>query len=164
MTKVVEQDLYATLGVAPSASPAEIAAAFRAHAKASHPDRHGGDPAIADHFKALTNAYAILIRPEARAAYDRRRVASPGSAARPSHAPIFRTVRSARIALWSGVALVILGVAGMVLLSSVDTGDAGKTITLWLVVAKLVVCGAIIAGLALWRLRHSESDHRVTAQ
>jgi len=155
VAQVVERDLYATLGVAPSATPAEIAAAFRAHAKESHPDRHNGDPAIADHFKALTNAYAVLIRPETRAAYDRRRAAKSAAPkpASPMHA-LFSTERSARIALWSGVALVLFGIGGVVVLSSIDTGDAAKTITLWLVVAKLLICGAIIWGLAKWRLRH----------
>src|SRR5687768_17968960 len=73
--KPAETDLYSTLGVAPSATTTEIAAAFRAHAKESHPDRHGGDPARAERFKELTNAYDVLIRPETRAAYDRQRVA-----------------------------------------------------------------------------------------
>ena len=160
---MVERDLYATLGVAPSASSAEIAAAFRAHAKESHPDRHGGDPTAADHFKALTNAYAVLIRPEARAAYDRRRTANatPAKPESPAHA-IFTTERSARIALWSGIALVLFGLGGVAVLGSIDTGDAAKTITLWLVVAKLVICGAIIWGVAAWRLRHPRRGPGVT--
>lgn len=154
VAQVVERDLYATLGVAPTATPGEIAAAFRAHAKESHPDRHAGDPAIADHFKALTSAYAVLIRPDARAAYDRRREARvvPPKPESPLHA-LFKTERSARIALWSGVVLVLFGIGGVVALGSIDTGDAAKTITLWLVVAKLLVCGAIIWALGLWRIR-----------
>ena len=164
---MADTDLYATLGVAPSATAAEIAAAFRAHAKESHPDRHGGDVAIAEHFKALTNAYDVLIRPESRAAYDRRRSADTSSttpAARATEHTIFKTARSARIALWSGVALVLLGLGGVVLLASIDTGDTAKAITLWLVVVKLVACGAIIWGMAAWRLRQAETATSVTAK
>jgi len=166
--KLAETDLYATLGVAPSASTTEIAAAFRAHAKESHPDRHGGDPARAEHFKELTNAYDVLIRPESRAAYDQQRVARArgnglSASPAPQH-PIFRTARSARIALWAGVSLVIFGLAGIAVLASVDTGDATKAITLWLVVVKLVACGAILWGIASWRLRQPETPHSVTPQ
>ena len=162
----METDLYATLGVAPSATTDEIAAAFREHAKTFHPDRHGGDPELADQFKALTNAYAVLIRPSTREAYDRRRAGRSRSAgvAAPTHAPLFKTARTARMALWAGVALVLLGLAGAGAHTSIDTGDAAKTITLWIVVTKLVICGGILWGLGAWRLRQSKTAHRVTAQ
>lgn len=168
MPKLAETDLYATLGVSPSATTTEIAAAFRAHAKESHPDRHGGDPAKTEHFKALTNAYDVLIRPTSRAAYDRRRIALARgdtlSTSRATQHPIFKTARSARIALWAGVSLVIFGLAGIAVLASVDTGDAAKAITLWLVVVKLVVCGAILWGIAAWRLRQPGTSPSVTPQ
>jgi len=166
VTKVADTDLYATLGVAPTATTAEITAAFRAQAKDSHPDRHGGDPQIADHFKALTNAYAVLIRPATRAAYDRRRARSSSEdvAVAPTHPPLFKTVRNARIAFWAGVALMVFGLGGIAVLGSIDTGDAAKTITLWIVVVKLLICGAILAGLARWRIGHSNRGRPVTAQ
>ena len=167
MSKVVDTDLYAMLGVAPSATSDEITAAFRAYAKESHPDRHGGDPLVAEHFKAVTNAYDVLIRPARRAAYDRRRGTHPPGRPSPTgtrHQPIFKTERSARVALWSGVALVLFGLAGTALLGSIDTGDAPKTITLWLVVTKLIVCGAILWGAGVWRLRHPERAVSVTPQ
>ena len=167
MPRVLDTDLYATLGVAPSATSDEIAAAFRALAKEAHPDRHAGDAAIAEHFKALTSAYDVLIRPESRAAYDRRRSVGTPSATRsqPSTAhSIFKTTRSARIALWSGVGLVLLGLGGVGLLASIDTGDTAKAITLWLVVVKLVICGAILWGFARWWIRRSETPSRVTGQ
>jgi hypothetical protein len=159
----VEEDLYARLGVSPSASTNEIATAFRACAKTSHPDLHPGDAAVVEQFKALTRAYDVLTSPSQRADYDRHRAAAqqvrPRATTAPpragGHQPIFRTARSARAAAWLGVALFTLGTAGSVLLASVPTGDAPKTITLWLVVAKLLICGVILVVMGkvrLWKL------------
>ena len=158
MTRLaLDEDLYERLGVAASASTVEIAAAFRQRAKVMHPDLHPGDASAADRFKALTRAYDVLTRPDDRAAYDRRRAetaAQGRGAAAPKgsgHQPIFRTLRSARTALWSGVLLFVLGIAGCALLASVDTGDAAKAITLWLVVVKLVICGLVLWVAGVWR-------------
>jgi len=152
----LDEDLYARLGVGASASAEEIAAAFRAQAKAQHPDRHPGDASAAERFKALTHAYGVLTDPPRRAAYDRRRAAPTAAglstpAAPPQHA-VFGTPRRARIALWCGVALLAIGVASGVVLGSVDTGDAPKAITLWLVTVKLVICGVILWAFGTWRL------------
>jgi hypothetical protein len=154
---MVDGDLYERLGVEPAASVEQVTVAFRARAKRLHPDLHPDDPAVADEFKALTYAYNVLTNPDARAAYDRRRGATrpptvPVDATR-TREPVFKTLRSARIGLWSGVVLVTLGVVSGVVLTTVPTGDAGKTITLWLVVAKLLVGGAVLAAVAAWRLR-----------
>lgn len=157
-----DDDLYARLGVVPAASTAEITTAFRAHAKEQHPDRNPGDAATAEQFKLLTQAYDVLTRPELRAEYDRRRRADPTPAATtarstpPSvvrHEPVFKTPGRARAAKWGGVALLLVGIASGVLLASVDTGDGAKTITLWIVVVKLIVCGSILAGVGAWRLQ-----------
>jgi hypothetical protein len=154
-------DLYAELGVSASASTEEITAAFRVHAKELHPDRHPGDGKVAERFKALTHAYNVLGRPESRAAYDRRHTTGPAPARRPptpppvpspAHGSVFRTPARARAAVWGGVALCMLGIAAGVVLAGIDTGDSAKTITLWIVVVKLVVCGALLIGLGLWRL------------
>jgi hypothetical protein len=155
---VVDEDLYDRLGVDPSASPEEVTVAFRARAKRLHPDLHPGDAQVAERFKALTHAYNVLTDPVARATYDRRRVPAPRPPTAPvmetrQREPVFKTVRSARLALWSGVVLVTLGVASGIALTMVPTGDAGKTITLWLVVAKLVVGGVVLGAVAMWRLR-----------
>jgi DnaJ domain len=155
---VVDEDLYERLGIEPSASLEQVTAAFRARAKRLHPDLHPGDPAIAEQFKALTHAYNVLTDPVARATYDRRRLPAPRPPTAPaadtrSREPLFKTVRTARLALWSGVVLVTLGIVSGVVLTMVPTGDAGKTITLWLVVAKLLVGGAVLAAAAAWRLR-----------
>jgi DnaJ-class molecular chaperone len=61
-------DHYAILGLAPSASPAEIRRAFRRLALEYHPDRAGPDSTPI--FQRIADAYAVLAHPNARAAYD----------------------------------------------------------------------------------------------
>jgi hypothetical protein len=154
VSSAVVHDLYGRLGVAPSASTEEITIAFRARAKELHPDRNPGNSSVAEQFKELTNAYNVLTRSESRAKYDRHRVAPrAASVPRQGHEPIFKTPGRARAALWAGVMLFALGVASGALLANVDTGDGPKTITLWIVVAKLVVCGGALWGAGAWRLR-----------
>jgi hypothetical protein len=68
-------DYYARLGVRPSASAEEIRTAFRERARATHPDRNPGDPAAAERFQRVKEAYQVLRDPERRARYDDRRAA-----------------------------------------------------------------------------------------
>jgi curved DNA-binding protein CbpA len=58
--------LYDELGVAPSATAAEIGRAYRRRAKKAHPD-HGGDRA---EFERLAHAKAVLADPDRRRRYD----------------------------------------------------------------------------------------------
>lgn len=60
-------DLYAALGISRTATPEEIKSAYRAKAKATHPD-HGGDPQA---FQQVQMAYEVLADPDRREAYDR---------------------------------------------------------------------------------------------
>ena len=53
-------DPYSTLGVARSASEAEIKSAYRKLAKELHPDRNKDNPQAAEKFSAATNAYDLL--------------------------------------------------------------------------------------------------------
>ncbi len=62
-------DHYRTLGVAPTATAAEIRAAYRARSKRVHPDM-GGD---AEEFDRLQRAYRVLAEPTDRRRYDRER-------------------------------------------------------------------------------------------
>lgn len=72
-------DLYAVLGVAPTATQEQIRRAFRALMRRHHPDTRGsgatpgaganGDAA----FQRAVAAYAVLGDPQARADYDRTR-------------------------------------------------------------------------------------------
>jgi DnaJ-class molecular chaperone len=64
------KDYYKTLGVSRTATDKEIKAAYRKLAKVNHPDVNKGDPAAAERFKGITEAYAVLSDPEKRRRYD----------------------------------------------------------------------------------------------
>ncbi|NKQ58577.1 DnaJ domain-containing protein [Amycolatopsis sp. K13G38] len=68
-----ESGYYELLGVARDASIAEIKSAYRARARAMHPDA-GGSP---DEFHRLRQAYEVLSDPYSRADYDRGRAPVP---------------------------------------------------------------------------------------
>ncbi len=59
--------LYDTLGVAPTASAADIKAAFRKKASEAHPDREGGST---EAMAAINEAWTVLGDPERRKQYD----------------------------------------------------------------------------------------------
>ena len=65
------RDLYEVLGVARSASAADLKKAYRTLAQKYHPDKNPGDKASEEKFKEAANAYQILSDDEQRAAYDR---------------------------------------------------------------------------------------------
>ena len=71
-------DPYAVLGVSSSATPAEIAHAYRQKLRAQHPDTRttqagaGAAPVADEQLHRVLAAYAILRDPVRRAAYDRR--------------------------------------------------------------------------------------------
>jgi len=60
---------YQTLGVSRNASPAEIKRAYRARARASHPDHHP-HPDAARRFVEVQRAYQVLSNPARRRQYD----------------------------------------------------------------------------------------------
>ncbi|MBV0893005.1 DnaJ domain-containing protein [Paracoccus sp. Z118] len=70
-------DPYAALGVAKTASDAEIKKAYRRIAKTDHPDLNS-DPAAQDRFKAAAAAYDLLKDPEQRARFDRGEIDAQG--------------------------------------------------------------------------------------
>ncbi|MGK5691948.1 J domain-containing protein [Streptomyces sp. URMC 128] len=65
-------DLYAVLGVEPSATAETITSAFRARVRELRPDTHV-DAATAERFGEVREAYETLRDPALRAAYDRSR-------------------------------------------------------------------------------------------
>lgn len=78
------EDLYAVLGVAPSAQPVEISRAYRRLARALHPDARPDDPAAAARFARIGAAYRVLADSAQRARYDRlRRLAGEATPADP---------------------------------------------------------------------------------
>ena len=70
-------DLYQVLGVSPGASGEEITRAWRARARAEHPDARPRDTAAPARFRVLAEAYRVLGDPARRAAYDQARGHTP---------------------------------------------------------------------------------------
>jgi curved DNA-binding protein CbpA len=69
-------DPYAVLGVAPTATPAEITHAFRAKLRSLHPDTRS--TAVGDaELREVVAAYGLLRDPERRADYDRAAAPTP---------------------------------------------------------------------------------------
>jgi molecular chaperone DnaJ len=68
---VTKRCFYEVLGVARSASDADLKAAFRKLAMVHHPDRNPGDNDCEHRFKEINEAYEILKDGDKRAAYDR---------------------------------------------------------------------------------------------
>jgi molecular chaperone DnaJ len=81
---MAQRDFYAILGVASGATQDEIKKAYRKLAKKYHPDT-SKEPAAADRFKEISEAYTVLSDPEKRKQYDqmRRLGAFEGLGARP---------------------------------------------------------------------------------
>ncbi len=67
------KDLHAVLGVDENAGPEELRRAYLALVVKYHPDRNPGDSSAEDRFKDISQAYAILSDPAARARYERLR-------------------------------------------------------------------------------------------
>lgn len=92
-------DHYAVLGVARTATQAQIRTAYRRLARALHPDRNPGDPAAERRFKRVGRAYEVVGDPTRRAAYDQRlsrgRFAAPGTGGPASfsvdHGPVYHS-------------------------------------------------------------------------
>ena len=123
-------DYYAELGVPTDATPAEIAATYRALVKALHPDARPTDPAAAERFKRITVAYRVLADVERRRDFDERRahgLAPVAVAERPvtattPEAPPSR--RGARWAIIGGAACIVLGLAATTLIILLQRHDA----------------------------------------
>jgi DnaJ-class molecular chaperone len=64
------KEYYAILGLKENASPEEIRRAYRKLALHYHPDRNRGDAGAEERFKAISEAYGVLIDPEKRRMYD----------------------------------------------------------------------------------------------
>ncbi|TWD83036.1 DnaJ-like protein [Kribbella amoyensis] len=79
MTAPATQDLYALLGVAPTADGTELDHAFRVLARRLHPDLRTPD-ADSDAFQQVLAAYAVLRDPIARSDYDRGRASAAPAA------------------------------------------------------------------------------------
>ncbi|GGA52313.1 molecular chaperone DnaJ [Sphingomonas psychrolutea] len=76
-------DPYTTLGVARTATEAEIKKAYRKLAKELHPDKNKDNPKASDRFSAVTNAYDLLNDKDKRARFDRGEIDGDGNPASP---------------------------------------------------------------------------------
>jgi hypothetical protein len=131
------EDLYGELGVEQSASREEIATAFRARARELHPDANRGGTAAEERFKRVTRAYGVLSDPVQRARYDAGLLSAPrvasgtgrarAAATRPRPPPPAAPRFTRRIARWTvalSIVLVLLGIAAMAWVISLQRHDA----------------------------------------
>jgi molecular chaperone DnaJ len=63
-------DLYALLGLAPGATPADIKRAYRRLSRRYHPGINPGDKAAESLYQRISEAYETLVDPERRRSYD----------------------------------------------------------------------------------------------
>ncbi len=73
------RDPYQVLGVAKSASDAEIKKAFRNLAKKHHPDTHSGDETAKKRFQEISAAYDIVGDKDKRAKFDAGEIDASGN-------------------------------------------------------------------------------------
>jgi curved DNA-binding protein CbpA len=85
-----DKDYYDLLGVPREATEEEIRKAYRRQALEWHPDRRPGDPRAAEHFKEISEAYAVLINPARRREYDEAARAGAAGTFRHTQDEIFR--------------------------------------------------------------------------
>jgi DnaJ-class molecular chaperone len=76
-------DPYKTLGIARTATEADIKKAYRKLAKELHPDRNRDNPKAAERFSQVTNAYDLLSDKDKRARFDRGEIDGDGNPAAP---------------------------------------------------------------------------------
>lgn len=77
------RDPYSILGVARTASEADIKSAYRKLAKELHPDRNTENPKAAEKFSEATRAYDLLSDKSKRAQFDRGEIDAEGNPANP---------------------------------------------------------------------------------
>lgn len=77
------RDPYSTLGIARTASEADIKSAYRKLAKELHPDRNKDKPNASEKFSDITRAYDLLSDKAKRAQYDRGEIDADGNPANP---------------------------------------------------------------------------------
>ncbi len=79
------QDLYKILEISRDASSSDIKSAYRTLAKKYHPDTNNDNPEVAEKFKEVSAAYAILGDEGQRGRYDRGEIDESGAQVRKSN-------------------------------------------------------------------------------
>jgi DnaJ-class molecular chaperone len=87
-------DYYAALGLAPGATEDEIRRTYRRLALQWHPDRNPGNPRAEERFKEISEAYAVLVDPAKRAAWEAARRSGDGGRFTASREEVFRDLFS----------------------------------------------------------------------
>jgi curved DNA-binding protein CbpA len=85
-----DRDYYAVLGLGSQATEEEVRRTYRRLALEWHPDRNQGNPRAEERFKEISEAYAVLIDPTKRAAYDRARGTGKPAGFGPTREDVFR--------------------------------------------------------------------------
>jgi len=83
-------DYYAVLGLAPSATEEAIRRTYRRLALQWHPDRNRGDARAEERFKEISEAYAVLMDPAKRQAWESARHAGSAGGFSQSREDVFR--------------------------------------------------------------------------
>lgn len=73
------KDPYKILGVSKNTSPADLKKTYRKLAMKLHPDQNPGDDKVADKFKEVSAAYALLSDEKMKGRYDRGEINADGS-------------------------------------------------------------------------------------
>lgn len=73
------RDPYSVLGVSKTSTDAELKTTYRTLAKKLHPDINSGDEKVAERFKEVSAAYALLRDKDLRTRYDRGEINADGS-------------------------------------------------------------------------------------
>lgn len=81
MTYDKKNDLYDILGVKADAEPKKIKLTYYKMAQKYHPDKAGDDPKMIEKFKAISNAYEVLVDEDQRKQYDALRMQAKQGAA-----------------------------------------------------------------------------------
>lgn len=124
-----EKDYYAVLGVAPSATPAEIKEAFKKLALQYHPDRNKSADAN-ERMSELLKAYQALNNPEERKNYDAQR--KRGTAPQPSQdRPEVHTRLGGQPVAISTRSLRVPGEIASVTMPSPPTGLVSQWWSIW---------------------------------
>jgi DnaJ-class molecular chaperone len=83
-------DYYAVLGLPAGAGEDEIRRTYRRLALQWHPDRNPGNPRAEERFKAISEAYAVLMDPAKRQAWEAARHGGGAGGFSPSREDVFR--------------------------------------------------------------------------